>query len=136
MTKLCKLRVAVLGILLLIPVGTAIWLGFEPMASVITYSWGKSVVTSEVKSFTVNPPVAFFLGALVYILYTEANGFIMAAAVSFLYSLLTLWLVWSGGRGEWYGVLFYAIIFAIMGLGGALAASLARFLYYKIKKEG
>lgn len=136
LAQLHKVRGAVLGVLLFVPVGTAVWLGFEPMSAVVTYSWGKSVVTSEVKSFTVNPPLVFFLGALVYSLYTEANGFILAGAVSFLYSFLTLWLVWSGGRGEWYGLLFYGGIFAIMGLSGALAASLVRFLYLKIKKGG
>ncbi|TEB07861.1 hypothetical protein Psch_01416 [Pelotomaculum schinkii] len=134
MAKLRKLMGVLLGLLLFVPVGTAIWLGFEPMSAVITYSWGTSIITSEVKSFMVNPPLIFFLGALAYSLYTKANGFIIAAALSFFYSFLTLWLVWSGGRGEWYGLLFYAVIFTIVGLGGASAAALVRFLYHKIKK--
>lgn len=134
MSQMYKVRGAVLGMLLLVPISIAIWLGFEPMSAVVTYSWGKSVVTSEVKSFTVNPPVAFFLGALVYSLFTEANGFILAGVVSFIYTFLTLWLVWSGGRGEWYGLLLYAGIFAVMGISGALTVSLVRFLYLKIKK--
>lgn len=124
-----------LGMLLFVPVGTAIWLGFEPMTAVITYSWGNCVVTSEVKSFMVNPPLILLLGALGYSLYTEAKGFIIAGTLSFLYSFLTLWLVWSGGRGEWYGLLFYTIIFTIIGLVGASAASFVRFLYHKIMKR-
>lgn len=122
-------------LLLLVPIVTAVYLGFEPMSAVVTYNWGSSVITSEVKSFMVNPPLVFILGFLVGSLYERVNGLIIAVKLSFLYSFLTLWLVWSGGRGEWYGVLYYSIIFAIIGLFGALAASIARFLYHRLMKR-
>lgn len=136
MAKLQKLMGVALGLLLFVPIGTAIWLGFEPMSAVITYSWGNSIITSQVKSFLVNPPLIFFLGALACSLYAGVNGLIIAAALSFLYSFLTLWLVWSGGQGEWYAVLFYSVFFAIIGLGGALAVFIVRFLYHRIMKRG
>jgi hypothetical protein len=43
-------------VIMLIPVALAIAAGFEPMKWTVTYSWGNSIITSEVKSFTVNPP--------------------------------------------------------------------------------
>ena len=52
-------------VIMLIPVALAIAAGFEPMKWTVTYSWGNSIITSEVKSFTVNPLI-IFLGALVY----------------------------------------------------------------------
>ena len=71
-------------VIMLIPVALAIAAGFEPMKWTVTYSWGNSIITSEVKSFTVNPPLIIFLGALVYGLFRNNLAFRAASAVSFL----------------------------------------------------
>ncbi|HHU87464.1 MAG: hypothetical protein ACOX86_00170 [Pelotomaculaceae bacterium] len=75
-------------VIMLIPVALAIAAGFEPMKWTVTYSWGNSIITSEVKSFTVNPPLIIFLGALVYGLFRNNLAFRAASAVSFLYIFL------------------------------------------------
>jgi zinc transporter ZupT len=43
-----------------------------------------------------------------------------------------LWLVWSGARGELYGALYYAVIFAFIGLLGAVIAYLIYSMFIKI----
>lgn len=86
-------------IILLVPVVVAIANGFKPMTGTFTYSWGGSTITSEVKGLTVNPPLILFLGMLVYGFYRDSLAFLAAPAISFLYTFLTLWLVWSGARG-------------------------------------
>lgn len=104
MVRLLKSKNIVLIAILLVPVVIAIATGFESMKGTVTYSWGNSTITSEVKSFTVNPPLILFLGALVYGLYRNNLSFLAAPAISFLYSFLMLWLVWSGARGEFPGL--------------------------------
>ena len=106
--------------------------GFEPMKGTVTYSWGNTVITREVKSLTVNPPLALFLGALVFGLYRTRLAFGVAPLITFLYTFLTLWLVWSGVRGELYGVLFYAVMFALIGLIGAAIAFFIYSLFLRI----
>jgi len=119
-------------VILLVPVAIAIANGFEPMKGTVTYSWGNSIITSEVKSFTVNPPLALFLGALVFGLYRNNLAFRVAPSITFLYTFLTLWLVWSGARGELYGILFYAVMFALIGLIGAAIAFFIYSLFLRI----
>lgn len=122
----------VLTVVLLVPVTIAIATGFEPMKGTITYSWGNSIITSEVKSFTVNPPLVLFIGALVYGLHRNNLAFRVAPAISFLYTFLTLWLVWSGARGELYAVFYYSVMFAFIGLIGAVIAYLFHSLFLKL----
>lgn len=127
-----KGRNIVLIVILLAPVAIAVVNGFEPMKGTITYSWGNSIITSEVKSFTVNPVLILVLGALVYGLYRNNLAFRAAPAISFLYTFLTLWLVWSGARGELYGVFYYSVMFAFIGLVGAVIAYLIHRLLLKL----
>ncbi|MFX4262513.1 hypothetical protein ACOBQJ_09955 [Pelotomaculum propionicicum] len=132
MVRLMKGKNILLIVILLVPVAIAIANGFEPMKGTVTYSWGNSIITSEVKSFTVNPPLVLFLGALVYGLYRNNLAFRMAPAISFLYTFLMLWLVWSGARGELYGILFYSVMFALIGLIGAAIAFFIYSLFIRI----
>ena len=88
MVRLLKSKNIVLIAILLVPVVIAIATGFESMKGTVTYSWGNSIITSEVKSFTVNPPLIIFLGALVYGLFRNNLAFRAASAVSFLYIFL------------------------------------------------
>lgn len=122
----------VLILILLVPVAIAIANGFEPMKGTVSFSWGSNFITCEVKSFTANPPLTLFLGALVYGLYRNNLAFRVAPAISFLYTFLTLWLVWSGASGELYGALFYAVMFAFIGLVGAVIAYLIYSLFLKL----
>ncbi len=119
-------------IILLVPVVVAIANGFKPMTGTFTYSWGGSTITSEVKGLTVNPPLILFLGMLVYGFYRDSLAFLAAPAISFLYTFLTLWLVWSGARGGLQGILFYTVIFAFIGLAGAAVAHLVYSLFVRM----
>ncbi len=132
MVRLMKGKSILLIVILLVPVAIAIANGFEPMKGTVTYSWGNSIITSEVKSFTVNPPLALFLGALVFGLYRNNLAFGVAPSITFVYTFFTLWLVWSGARGELYGVLFYAVMFALIGLIGAAIAFFIYSLFLRI----
>ncbi|HAA26196.1 MAG TPA: hypothetical protein DCE11_08820 [Ruminiclostridium sp.] len=132
MVRLMKDKSILLIVILLVPVAIAIVNGFEPMKGTVTYSWGNTVITREVKSLTVNPPLALFLGALVFGLYRTRLAFGVAPLITFLYTFLTLWLVWSGVRGELYGVLFYAVMFALIGLIGAAIAFFIYSLFLRI----
>ena len=127
-----KVRNIIAIVILLVPVAIAIAIGFKPITGTVTYSWGHSIITSEIKGFTVNPPLVLFLGALVYGFYRDNLAFFAASAISFLYAFLMLWLVWSGARGELQGVLFYAAIFAFIGLAGAFIAHLLYSLFTRI----
>lgn len=129
---LMKGKNIVLIAILLVPVAIAIVTGFEPMKGTVSFVWGKSFITSEVKAFTANPPLVLFLGALVYGLYRNNLSFRLAPAISFLYTFLTLWLVWSGARGELYGVFYYSVMFAFIGLIGAVIAYLFHSLFLKL----
>ncbi len=122
----------VLIVILLVPVAIAIANGFEPMKGTVSYNWGNSFITSEVKGFTVNPPLVLFLGALVYGLYRNNMAFRAAPAMSFLYTFLMLWLVWSGAKGELYAVIYYSVMFAFIGLFGAVIAFLIHSLFLKL----
>jgi len=126
------LRKIILITILLAPVAIAVANGFEPMKGTITYSWGSSIITSEVKSFTVNPPLVLFLGVLTYVLYRNSLAFRVAPLMSFMYAFLTLWLVWSGAKGELYGVFYYAFMFAIIGLVGSIIAYLIHSFFLKL----
>jgi hypothetical protein len=127
-----KIRKIILSAILMVPIVIAAANGFAPMEGTITYSWGNSIITSEVKSFTVNPPLVLFIGALVYCLYRSNLAFRAAPAISFLYSFLTLWLVWSGVSWDLFGVFYYAVIFAFIGLIGAIIAYLIHSLFLKL----
>jgi hypothetical protein len=105
------------------------------MKGTVSFNWGNSFITCEVKGFTVNPPLVLFLGALVYGLYRNNTAFRAASAMSFLYTFLMLWLVWSGARGEFYGVFYYSVMFALIGLVGAVIAYLIHSLFLKIKSK-
>jgi len=131
------LRKIILITILLVPVAIAATNGFMPMKGTITYSWGNSIITSEVKSFTVNPPLVLTLGVLTYVLYRNSMAFRVAPLMSFMYAFLTLWLVWSGAKGELYGVFYYAVIFALIGLVGSIIAYLIHsfFLKFLSKKK-
>lgn len=127
-----KTRKIILSAILLVPVAIAAANGFAPLEGTITYSWSNSIITSQVKSFTVNPPLVLFIGALVYYLYRNNLAFRMAPAISFLYTFLTLWLVWSGASWELFGVFYYAVVFAFIGLIGAIIAYLIHCLFLKL----
>jgi hypothetical protein len=127
-----KVRNIIAIVILLVPVAIAIAIGFKPITGTVTCSWGHSIITSEIKGFTVNPPLVLFLGALVYGFYRDNLAFFAASAISFLYAFLMLWLVWSGARGELPGVLFYAAIFAFIGLVGAFIAHLVYSMFVRI----
>jgi len=89
-----KIRKITLSAILMVPVVIAAANGFAPMEGTISYSWGNSIITSEVKSFTVNPPLVLFIGALVYGLYRSNLAF--RAAPQFLSCTLFLHSGWSG----------------------------------------
>ena len=127
-----KVRNIIAIVILLVPVAIAIAIGFKPITGTVTYSWGHSIITSEIKGFTVNPPLVLFLGALVYGFYRDNLAFFAASAISFLYAFLMLWLVWSGARGELYGALYYAVMFAFIGLLGAVIAYLIYSIFSSI----